>query len=113
MAREISPGQKLIFWTREKRQSDAELDYLINHKGNIIPVEVKSGSVGKLRSLHQFINLSAGKKAAIVAVRLYAGKLSIKREKTPEGHEFILINLPFYLCNKIGEYVDYTMEKYT
>lgn len=112
LAREISPSQKLIFWTREKRQSDAELDYLINHKGNIIPIEVKSGSVGKLRSLHQFINLSAGKKAEIVAVRLYAGKLSIKREKTPEGNEFVLINLPFYLCNKIGEYVDYTMEKY-
>lgn len=59
LASEISPGHRLLFWTREKKQSDAELDYLINHKGTVIPIEVKSGPVGKLRSLHQYINLTA------------------------------------------------------
>jgi uncharacterized protein len=109
LTREIFPDKKLLFWTREKKQSDAELDYLINHKGNIVPVEVKSGAAGKLRSLHQYINLSAGGKHTQLAVRFYSGKFSINKESTTEGNTFILMNLPFYLCNKVGEYIDYAM----
>ncbi|MFA5804218.1 MAG: AAA family ATPase [Melioribacteraceae bacterium] len=107
LAREILPENNLLFWLREKKQSDAKLDYLITYKGNVIPVEVKSGSAGKLRSLHQFINLSTVKNKLTVAVRFYAGKLSVKKETTPEGNKFILLNLPFYLCNKIGDYIDW------
>jgi hypothetical protein len=33
----------------------AEIDYVIQHRNNIIPVEVKSGAAGKMKSLHQFI----------------------------------------------------------
>lgn len=110
LAGEIFPERKLLFWTREKKQSDAELDYLVTHKGSIVPVEVKSGAAGKLRSLHQFINYSAGATNTPVAVRFYSGTFSVQKEKTPDGNPFLLINLPFYLCNKIGEYIDYAME---
>jgi len=47
--------QQLFYWHREKRGSSAEVDYLIEHEGNIIPVEVKSGSSGKMQSLNLFI----------------------------------------------------------
>jgi predicted AAA+ superfamily ATPase len=43
---------ELYYWSREERSSQAETDYLIVHNGKIIPVEVKSGSKGRLRSLH-------------------------------------------------------------
>ena len=105
LSKEISPDQNLTFWIREKKQADAELDYLIIHDGNVIPVEVKSGVSGKLRSLHQFINLTAEHSTNRLAIRFYGGKLSITKEKTPELNEFTLINLPFYLCNKIDEYI--------
>jgi len=42
----------LFYWSRESRGSSAEVDYLVVHKGNIYPVEVKSGSGGSLKSLH-------------------------------------------------------------
>lgn len=42
----------LFYWSREARGSTAEVDFLIAREGNVVPVEVKSGSGGSLRSLH-------------------------------------------------------------
>jgi hypothetical protein len=47
---------KLQFWVREKKQSSAEVDFLYPYNGKLIPIEVKSGSIGKPRSLHQFMD---------------------------------------------------------
>jgi len=46
----------LYFWSREKPQSNAEIDYIISKNGKIIPLEVKSGSSGKMQSMHLFLN---------------------------------------------------------
>lgn len=45
----------LYYWQRETRNSAAEIDYLIEKNSSVIPVEVKSGSTGRLRSLHLFL----------------------------------------------------------
>jgi len=42
----------LFYWARDVRGSSAEVDYLAVRKGNIYPVEVKSGASGSLKSLH-------------------------------------------------------------
>ena len=47
--------ENLYFWTREKEKSQAEVDYLIQDNGKIIPIEVKSGKSGKMQSLHLFL----------------------------------------------------------
>ncbi|UCH92487.1 MAG: ATP-binding protein [Candidatus Aminicenantes bacterium] len=46
---------ELYYWHREARTSNAEVDYLIQEGDTIIPVEVKSGSTGTLRSLRLFL----------------------------------------------------------
>ena len=46
----------LYFWSREKPQSNAEIDYVLNKNGKIIPLEVKSGTTGKMQSMHLFLN---------------------------------------------------------
>ena len=46
----------IYYWSREARNSSAEVDYLIVVEGKIIPVEVKSGPAGRLRSLHALLN---------------------------------------------------------
>jgi len=104
LTKDWSPEANLVFWVREKRQSDAEIDYLINHKGRVVPVEVKSGSSGKMRSLKIFMNLSK----INIAVRFYSGKFLLTSEQTAEGNKFTLLNLPFYLCPKLEEYMDFT-----
>lgn len=46
---------KLFYWLREKSISHAEVDYLVAAQGKIVPVEVKAGKTGRLRSLAQFV----------------------------------------------------------
>ncbi|MBW6459492.1 MAG: ATP-binding protein [Bacteroidales bacterium] len=46
----------LYYWHREKRGSSAEVDYLVQKDQTILPVEVKSGTQGKMQSLRIFMN---------------------------------------------------------
>lgn len=91
------------FWVREKKQSNSEVDFVIPFDGKLIPLEVKSGATGRLRSLHQFIDATTHN----LAVRIYAGKIKIEKIKTIAGKEFFLLNLPYYLISKIDEYLDF------
>jgi predicted AAA+ superfamily ATPase len=102
LARSNSPMEKLKFWVKNKKQSQAEIDYIISYRGLIIPIEVKSGSIGKLRSLHQFMDMVPHQ----IAVRVWQGKFSIEKAKTIAGKEFILINLPFYMVHRIEKEID-------
>jgi predicted AAA+ superfamily ATPase len=99
--------QKPVFWVREKSQAPAEVDFLIQHEKYAIPVEVKAGVKGKLKSLHQFINRCPHS----YAVRLYAGPLEVERAKTPEGKPFFLMNLPYFLAGSLKDYIRWFVEK--
>ncbi len=87
------------FWVREKTQSQAEVDFLESCESFPVPVEVKSGAVGKLRSLNRFMEMSPSTK---IAVRLYRG--SFKRQQAGSATKFSLLNLPYYHAAKINEY---------
>ena len=47
--------ENLYFWSREKEKSQAEVDYIIQKNGAIVPIEVKSGKSGKMQSMHLFL----------------------------------------------------------
>lgn len=98
---------KLQFWVREKKQSSAEIDYLYQYNGKLIPIEVKSGSIGKLRSLHQFMDIAPHH----LAVRVWQGTYSVEKAKTIAGTEFALLNLPFYLVHRIERELDKISDK--
>lgn len=46
----------LYYWHRESRTSNAEIDYLISRDAEILPIEVKAGTRGAMKSMHLFIN---------------------------------------------------------
>ena len=102
-------SKKPNFWVREKRQSSSEVDLVISHKGKVIPIEIKSGSTGSLKSLHQFMERTNHP----YAVRMFAGEFSIEKTKTPDGTPYILMNLPYYLGTKIPDYIDYFIKNYS
>jgi len=97
LASNFSISNELHFWVREKTDSSAEVDYILPYNGKLIPIEVKSGSIGKLRSLHQFMDHAPHK----LAVRVWQGAYSVEKAKTIAGTEFTLLNLPFYLVHRI------------
>ncbi|MFA7054435.1 MAG: AAA family ATPase [Kiritimatiellia bacterium] len=57
---------ELFYWSRERRASNAEVDYLLVRNGRIYPVEVKSGAAGALRSLHLMLQTYPGSPAGLV-----------------------------------------------
>lgn len=93
----------LNFWVREKTTSTAEVDYVIAHEGKLIPIEVKSGKEGKLKSLHLFMDESPN----TVAVRFYAGEFLISHVTTQSGKKYRLLNLPYYLVSQVKHYIDW------
>ena len=92
------------FWVREKAQSSSEVDIIIQYKDKIIPIEIKSGKEGKLKSLHQFIEQADHP----YAIRMYAGEFKVEKHKTSINKKpYLLMNLPYYLGTKLPEYIAY------
>src|SRR4030065_2468118 len=56
LSQAIRKNVNLSYWYREQKGSISEIDYLISFHNKLIPVEVKSGKTGTLRSLHNFID---------------------------------------------------------
>ncbi len=56
----------LHYWARTNPNSSAEVDYIVEKNGEIIPIEVKSGTAGKLRSLHVLLSENVSIKKALV-----------------------------------------------
>ncbi len=90
----------LFYWVREAKSAAAELDYVISTGQHVIPVEIKAGTTGTLRSLHQFIkekNLDFG-------VRFNAGLPSLTRNSVTltdrTSIEFDLLSLPLYMVGQ-------------
>jgi uncharacterized protein len=50
------PNDSLFYWERAKSSSSAEIDYLVQKEGAVIPIEVKSGAHGRLRSMAVYLD---------------------------------------------------------
>jgi predicted AAA+ superfamily ATPase len=101
------PSRRLHFWVREKANSTSEVDLVYPFLQFLIPIEVKSGPQGKLRSLHQFME----KTNHSYAIRLLANTYHKEKVKTPAGKKFILYNLPYFLASKLPEYIEWIVSK--
>lgn len=98
----IVGANSLLFWVREKSQSSSEIDYVIPQGTQLIPIEIKAGKTGTLRSLHTFIDLSENN---TFSIRLYRGKFSREKIFSLGGKSFELLNLPYYLCGQLPRYL--------
>lgn len=96
------------FWIREKKQASSEVDLVYQFGDKVIPIEIKSGATGTLKSLHQFID----RVGHPYAIRMYAGEFQIQNSVTPNGTAFILMNLPYYLGTQLPRYIDYFVHNY-
>lgn len=81
------------YWVRDKKGATAEVDFVWQHRAQLLPIEVKSGTNAHLRSLHSFMTMAD---APNVAIRIWPGPYRVDDLVSPSGHAFRLINLPFY-----------------
>jgi hypothetical protein len=93
---------KLGTWVRNARGSSAEVDFVISMGNRMIPVEVKAGKTGTLRSLLLFMEETDHD----LAVRIYDGLTRWETLSTPSGKEFRLLNLNLGLCTRLIQYIN-------
>ncbi|MBI4606137.1 MAG: ATP-binding protein [Planctomycetes bacterium] len=79
---------ELYHWAREKRGSEAEVDFLWAHGARVVPVEVKAGKRGKLKSLRVFMDEKRS-------------KLGVRFSTLLPSLEGNVLHLPFYLVEEL------------
>ena len=99
--------KKLHFWVRQKKQSDAEIDFIYPYQSKLVPIEVKSGKTGKLKSLQIYMDLSN----INFAIRFYAGSRQLDKLQTINGKTFYLLSLPYFLSSKIEAYISWLIDE--
>jgi predicted AAA+ superfamily ATPase len=100
------PNRDLTYWLREGKANNAELDYVIGVNGKILPIEIKAGAAGSLKSLHQFV----AEKQVDTAIRFDTGLPSLQNVETEvqlsastKAISYQLISLPLYLVERIKD----------
>ncbi|RIZ72096.1 MAG: DUF4143 domain-containing protein [Methylococcales bacterium] len=90
---------QLFYWSREAKNASAELDYVISRHQEILPVEVKAGKTGTLRSLYQFLQ----EKRRQRAVRFHLRPAVLEEVSLPgaERTKVQLLSLPLYLSGQL------------
>lgn len=95
-------GEKRMFWVRDAKNSQAEVDFLIRYKSHLLPIEVKTGSNSKLKSLHLFMEESKEE----VALRLWNGPMSSDVITKQNGKSFTLYNIPLYYVGHLEKFLE-------
>lgn len=93
------------FWIREEKGASSELDFLLQTGSDLVPVEVKAGGQGSLKSLHQFLYRSKRD----LGVRIGSGLPELEKYKVslPEGEvlDYRLLSIPAYLLFRLWDLI--------
>jgi predicted AAA+ superfamily ATPase len=84
---------RLYYWRKNKPRSQAEVDYLFAESGVVYPIEVKSGTTGRLKSMRMFIE----QKKSPFGVRLSPQPLSF--------YDHVL-SVPLYAISELPRLID-------
>lgn len=101
----------LNYWLRESRAQNAEVDFVTALGGKILPIEVKSGKSGGLKSLQQFVLGKKAKRAVRFDLNLPSLQ-QVSHKLTGPHHggmavNFELISLPLYMIEQIATCADH------
>jgi predicted AAA+ superfamily ATPase len=101
---------RLFYWQRTGGRQ-GELDFIWQHGPHIIPIEVKAGCAGSMKSLHAFMHA----KQLPLAVRLDTNPPSVLdmdvRATTGEQARYRLLSLPLYMTETLPRAIDRLHEK--
>ena len=103
------PGirKTLHYWLREGKSDNAEVDFLWSVGKQIVPLEVRAGASGRLRSLGVLCQL----KSLTYAVRFDTNLPSIMKVAAGTSHNFELVSLPLYLASETDRIIAELLER--
>ena len=92
------PG--LFYWQRTDGRQ-AEIDYVIQHGSHVVPVEVKAGKAGSMKSLHAFMQAKQLGCAVRLDINPPSSQVVDVKTTTAESVKYRLISLPLYMVESI------------
>ena len=90
-------GVESYFW---RTKADAEIDFISDHEGILLPIEVKSADNTKAKSLHMFCNRYQPKMAVKTSLK------NVGDNMDGDTHGW---SIPLYMIYRLKEYVAYEM----
>lgn len=91
---------ELFYWLRDKGSQKGEIDFLLQAKNKILPIEVKATTSGHLKSLFYFAQEKRNKKAIKISMNKFS-KEDISHIIKGLATEVSLTNLPLYAVESI------------
>ena len=103
---------QLFYWQATGRRQ-GEIDYITQHGNRVVPVEVKSGATGSMKSLHRFM----AEKQLDFAVRCNLNQPLLENisVKTTLGQSvsYRLLSIPLYLTERLDGLIQHSLENFT
>jgi hypothetical protein len=103
----ISP--EIFYWSREEKNSNAEIDFIFQHRNRIYPVEVKAGKTGSLKSMQVYLH----EKKLTQGIRFNmdvpsTGEFNTKMNQLEKNGELSwkLLSLPLYMVSELKRLLD-------
>lgn len=97
--------KELYYWSRDKKGAEAEVDYITSYGQTIVPIEVKAGKTGSMKSLHSLMH----SKSLSFAIRVNSDLPS--RVHVEHGlrdgikSNYDLLSLPCYMVEQIPRFL--------
>jgi len=103
----LSP--ELFCWSREEKNSNAEIDFIYQHKNKIYPIEVKAGKTGTLKSMQVYLyekKLKNGIRFNMDLPTIGSFKTRINVPNKNAELSWTLLSLPLYMVSELRRIID-------
>jgi predicted AAA+ superfamily ATPase len=99
----------LFYWVREEKSAAAEVDFLFQHNNKVIPIEVKAGKTGTLKSLHVYLfekKIKTGVRFNTDTPSFGAFRTKVRSGTKSGDLNYYLLSLPLYMINQMPRLLD-------
>lgn len=102
LAKGLRRREDLVYWSRNKDEGSAEVDFCFQYEDKIVGIEVKSGNTKNLKSLFSMIDFGGD---IVLPVRVSWDKFAIEKYQH-SGKSYKILNIPFYLLDRIDTFLN-------
>lgn len=105
----INVSYPFTYWLREGRSANAEVDFLVQLGETVVPIEVKAGKSGSLKSLLQFMYQKKSSRAVRFDLNIPSRqdvRHQIRQAESSKTVSFSLLSLPLYLIEQLPRFFD-------
>ena len=106
MSKSNHSNERPLFWVKENTNTTAEVDMTYKWQNLLLPIEVKSGLKGRLRSLHEYMDIAPHN----LGIRFLHNKVALEKTETRQGKAYWLLNLPYFAVSQLDKYIEWAMK---